>query len=183
MLSTAVAFHQISLLGEQGLTAAQAAANFIPQTVAGIVVTLITGHLVDRVSSRWLTAASMGMLACALAGAVLVSPGWSALSFGVAIGAAGASIRALEAASVPKYFGTLHLGAIRGFVASVSVGSTAFGPVLFALAFEATGRYTTVLLASAVLPLLVAVVSLRVGPPRAGGHAETEEISSTLPSR
>jgi len=183
MLSTAVAFHQISLLGERGLTSAEAAANFIPQTVAGLVATLITGHLVDRVNSRWLTTASMVMLSVALVWAVLVTPGWSAMGFGLALGAAGASIRAVESASVPNYFGTVHLGAIRGFVASVSVGSTAFGPLLFALAFEATGRYTTVLLFSAGLPLAVALASAVIAPPREGAHDRGDADTSTLPSR
>jgi len=170
MLSTAVAFHQISLLGERGLSSTEAAANFIPQTVAGIVATLVTGALVDRISSRWLTAGSMLLLAGGLSWAVFVTPGWSAVGFGVCIGASGASIRALEAAAIPRYFGTAHLGAIRGFVASVSVGSTAFGPVLFAAAHGASGGYGTVLLASATLPLLVAVAATAVPTPRAPEH-------------
>ncbi len=36
MLGTAVAFHQISLLTARGLTVTEAAANFIPQTIAGL---------------------------------------------------------------------------------------------------------------------------------------------------
>ena len=183
LLSTAVAFHQISLLGERGLSTAEAAANFMPQTIAGLVATLATGHLVDRISSRWLTAASMLMLAGALVWAVVVDPGWSAIGFGVALGASGSSIRALESASVPKYFGTKHLGSIRGFVASISVGSTAFGPLLFATGFEMTGSYTTVLLASVVLPLAVVVATMLVSPPRARDHVLEQLDSSTLPSR
>jgi MFS family permease len=183
VLSTAVAFHQISLLGERGLSAAEAAANFMPQTIAGLVATLATGHLVDRISSRWLTAASMLMLAGALVWAVFVDPGWSAIGFGVALGASGSSIRALESASVPKYFGTKHLGSIRGIVASISVGSTAFGPLLFATGFEATGSYTTVLLGSVALPLAVVIAAIFVRPPRARDHVEEWLGSSTLPSR
>ncbi|MFZ5847295.1 MAG: MFS transporter [Actinomycetota bacterium] len=183
LLSTAIAFHQISLLGERGLSTAEAAANFIPQTVAGLVATLATGHLVDRISSRWLTAASMLLLTGALGWAVVVNPGWSAIGFGVALGASGSSIRALESASVPRYFGTRHLGSIRGFVASVSVGSTAFGPVLFATGFQATGSYSTVLLGSATLPLAVVVAALVVKPPRAQDHVADESDGSTLTSR
>ena len=70
---------------------------------------------------------------------------------------------------MPRYFGTRHLGSIRGFVASVSVGSTAFGPVLFATGFQATGSYTPVLLGSAVAPAVVA--ALLVKPPRAGSRS------------
>lgn len=183
LLSTAVAFHQISLLGERGLSAAEAAANFMPQTIAGLVATLATGHLVDRLSSRWLTAASMLMLTGALVWAVVVDPGWSAIGFGVALGASGSSIRALESASVPKYFGTKHLGSIRGFVASISVGSTAFGPLLFATGFETTGSYTTALLGSIILPLGVAATAVVVRPPRAPHHVPEPLTGSTLPSR
>jgi MFS family permease len=183
LLSTAVAFHQISLLGERGLSTAEAAANFMPQTVAGLVATLATGHLVDRISSRWLTAVSMLMLAGALIWAVVVDPGWSALGFGATLGASGSSIRALESASIPKYFGVKHLGSIRGFVASVSVGSTAFGPLLFATGFEATGSYTTVLLGSVALPLAVVAATVAVRPPRARDHVPEQPTGSTLPSR
>jgi MFS family permease len=183
LLSTAVAFHQISLLGERGLSTAEAAANFMPQTVAGLVATLATGHLVDRISSRWLTVVAMLMLAGALLWAIVVDPGWSAIGFGVALGASGSSIRALEAASVPKYFGTKHLGSIRGFVASISVGSTAFGPLLFATGFQATGSYTTVLLGSVVLPLAVAIAAIIVRPPRARNHVGERLHGSFLPSR
>jgi MFS family permease len=183
LLSTAVAFHQISLLGERGLSTAEAAANFMPQTVAGLLATLATGNLVDKMSSRWLTVASMLMLAGAMVWAVVVDPGWSALGFGVTIGASGSSIRALESASVPKYFGTKHLGSIRGFVASVSVGSTAFGPLLFATGFEATGSYSSVLLTSVLLPLAVAVAALVIKPPSARDHVAKRTHDSALPSR
>lgn len=183
LLATAVAFHQISLLGERGLSTAEAAANFIPQTVAGIVGTLITGHLVDRISPRWLATASMLLLSTALVWAVLVSPGWSAVGFGMAIGAAAPSMRALEAASVPRYFGTKHLGSIRGFVGSLSVGSTAFGPLLFAVAFESTGSYTSVLLVSSLLPLSVALAALVVPLPHVRDHAVEGGDDSSQPSR
>lgn len=165
MLSTAVAFHQISLLGERGLTPVQAAANFLPQTVAALVATIGTGWLVDRFSPRWATSASMLTLATALVWGAFASPGWSAVGFGLALGLAAGSIRSLEAASFPRYYGTLHLGSIRGVVALVSVGSTAFGPLLFALVRDTTGSYQPALLGSATIPLLVAVAALFVAPP------------------
>jgi len=96
----------------------------------------------------------------------VVSPGWSAIGFGLTLGAAGGSIRSLEAAAFPKYYGTAHLGAIRGFVVAVSVGSTAFGPFLFALVHEQTGSYTPALLGSALIPAAVALAALVTRPPR-----------------
>jgi len=160
MLATGVTFHQLDLLGERGLSSTEAAANFLPQTAAGLLSTLAVGALVDRFDGRRLAVACMLPLAGGLLWGTVVTPGWSALGFGLTIGAAGGAIRTLEAGSFPRYFGTTHLGSIRGVVASVSVGSTAFGPVAFALVRDATGSYGPALLAGAVLPGLVAVAAL-----------------------
>ncbi len=170
MLATAVAFHQIDLLGERGFSGAQAAANFVPQTVAGLLGALLVGAVVDRARPGVVLAGPMLLLAGGLVSAVFVAPGWSGIGFGVVLGVAGGSVRTAEAAILPAAFGTLHLGAIRGLVTAVAVGSTAFGPVLFAVVREASGSYAPALLGGAVLPLLVAVAALVVRPPSLDGQ-------------
>ncbi|WP_277207197.1 MFS transporter [Isoptericola croceus] len=157
LLTTAVAFHQISLLTDRGLTATEAAANFVPQTVAGLLATLGTGYLLDRFPPRWVTVGSMLSLAAALCWGTQVSPGWAAVAFGALLGVAANMIRTVEAATLPRYFGTRHIGSIRGLVASISVGGTACGPLLFAAVFDQVGSYAPVLLASAVVPVGIAV--------------------------
>ncbi|WP_051196455.1 MFS transporter [Jonesia quinghaiensis] len=153
LLTTAVSFHQISLLTSRGLTAAQAAANFIPQTVAGLAATLITGYLMDRFAGRWMIVGSMLTLAGALWWGTHVSPGISAIAFGAMLGSAGSMIRAVEAAALPRYFGLQYIGSIRGLVAAISVGGTACGPLLFATVFESTGTYNPALYISMFAPL------------------------------
>ncbi|MDN4479434.1 MFS transporter [Demequina muriae] len=160
LLTTAVAFHQISLLTARGLTATEAAANFIPQTVAGLAATLVTGYLIDRFAPRWMTVGSMVSLALALVWGAQVGPGVSAIIFGILLGTASNMIRAVEAATLPRYFGTRHIGAIRGLVASISVGGTALGPLLFAAVFDRIGSYSPVLVASSAIPLVIAVWAL-----------------------
>lgn len=159
LIGTGLAFHQISILGEQGLTSIEAAANFVPQTVAGLVATLATGTLVDRVRPRSLLVASMAMLSAAILALPAVSPGWSAALYGAAVGASGGSARALEAAAFPRLFGTLHLGSIRGIVMAASVAGTAFGPILLALGHAMSGSYIPVLRVSLVLPVVVVVLA------------------------
>ena len=90
------------------------------------------------------------------------------------IGFAGGSIRTLEAATFPLYFGTAHLGSIRGIVAAISVGSTAVGPVTFATVYDHAGSYAPALLGSAAIPAVVAVLALIVAPP------QTERAVPTL---
>ena len=160
MIGTGLAFHQIDLLGEQGLTPVQAAANFIPQTVAALTATLFVGSMVDWFSSRWVLAVSMGLLVVAMVMVPFVSPGLVAVLYGMILGAAGSAARALEAASFPKLFGLHHLGAIRGAVTSISVGSTAFGPLALSLGYDLTGSYVQVLLVLLAFPVGVTLLGL-----------------------
>lgn len=171
LISTALSFHQISILGERGLTTIEAAANFIPQTVAALVATLATGALVDRIRPRIVLAVSMATLAGSILVLPLVSPGWVAALYGAAIGAAGGSARSLEAAAVPRLFGTLHLGALRGLIMAVSVVGTAVGPYLVALGHSMTGSY---------LPPLRLLLLLPVGVVLLGFAADT---TGATPSR
>lgn len=175
LLATAVNFHQISLLSERGLTATEAAGNFLWQTIAALLATFATGMLSDRIRPRWLVVTAMVGLAGGLALGTVVTPGLVAVAFGALIGASGGSMRALEAATFPAYFGTLHLGAIRGVVTAISVGSTAFGPLIFAIGYDVVGSYTGVLLATVPVPLLVAVAALIVHPPRLHRRGDGEE--------
>jgi MFS family permease len=168
MLGTAVIFHQISLLGERGLTSAQAAATFLPMTAAGIVATLLVGHLIDRYDHpRLLVVVSMALLGIGLAWATVLTPGWSALAYGAVMGASANAIRAVEAALTPRMFGTGQLASIRSILAAVGVASTAVGPLMFAAAHDATGGYTAVLLASIALPagVVAAAVTVRLPDP------------------
>ena len=159
MITTGLAFHQISLLGERGLTPAQSAANFVPQTAAAIAATVVMGVLVDRVAPRLLVAASMGSLGVATVLAQTAAPGLSAVAFGVAVGAGAGAIRALEAAAFPRYFGLAHIGSVRGLVMAINVAATAFGPLALAVGRERLGGYGTTLTVLLVVPLLAALAA------------------------
>lgn len=166
MIGTGLAFHQIDLLGEQGLTPVEAAANFLPQTFAALTATLLVGSMVDRFAPRWVLAVSMVLLAAAMVGVGFVTPGLSAALYGMAVGAAGAAARALEGAAFPQLFGLRALGEIRGVVNALSVGSTAFGPLVLSVGRDVSGSYLPVLLWLLVLPAAVVVVGMLAPDPR-----------------
>jgi MFS family permease len=169
MLTTAMAFHQIDLLGEQGLTPVEAAANFLPQTVATFTTVLLVGSLVDRVAPRWILLVSMTLLATAMLAVPSVRPGLSAVGYGMALGASGAAARVLEAGAVPRYFGLRHLGAIRGVVTALGGASTALGPLVVSLGRDVAGGYAPVLRWLVVIPVAVALLGLLASPPLAAG--------------
>lgn len=157
LITTAVVFHQIDLLGSRGLTPTEAAGNFIPQTIATLIATLGIGALADRISPRVVLSVSMAMMAGGLVLGAFAAPGLLAISFGMLIGGSGGAIRVVEATELPRYFGTLHIGAIRGVVTSVAIAGAAVGPVLFSLVHDVTGDYSAVLLATSVIPAAVIV--------------------------
>ena len=165
-LTTAVVFHQINLLGSRGLTATEAAANFIPQTIATLIATLGIGALADRISPRAVLITSMAMLAGGLLLGTQVSPGIVAIAFGMLIGGSGGAMRVVEATELPRYFGTLHIGAIRGVVTGATIAGSAVGPLLFALGLGVTGDYSAILVLSSLFPLSVIAATFFVRLPR-----------------
>lgn len=165
-LTTAVVFHQIDLLGSRGLTPTEAAANFIPQTVATLIATLAIGALADRISPRAVLIISMAMMAGGLFLGTVASPGVLAISFGMLIGASGGAIRVVEATELPRYFGTLHIGAIRGVVTSIGIAGAAVGPLIFSIGHDITGDYTAVLFMTLSIPAAVILGSIFVRLPQ-----------------
>ncbi|SFD85043.1 Cyanate permease [Actinopolyspora alba] len=176
LVATALTFHQVSLLGERGLSAAQAAAVFIPQTLAGLAASFLLGWLADHVADRVLIVATMTVLAVATLGAGWVHPGWTAFAYGLALGVCTNGIRTLEAVAFPRCFGLRHIGSIRGVVHSVTVGASAFGPPLLAIGRSMTVSYRPVLLMLCLLPVavVVAAVLTRDPPPAPPNRPPTE---------
>jgi cyanate permease len=165
MFSTGFAFHLISILGAQGLSATEAASNFIWQTVAAVVFTLILGAVVDKIDPRWGVVTSMLALAGSLVFVSFVQPGVSGIVFGLLLGTSMGALRGVDAAAFVRFYGRGHIGAIRGFAASIGLASTALGPLYFALGLSLTGSYVAPSALAALIPAVVALVALFVKPP------------------
>lgn len=167
MLVTALAFHQIALLGERGIGAVEAAANFLPQTVTALLGTLIVGALIDRADPRIFIVLSMLAMAGSLALISVVESGWSAIGYGLVLGSAGGALRGMEAATFARYYGVAHIGAIRGVSTSIGLAASAFGPYALALGVDLADGFAQPTLWLATIPLAVLVAGILVRPPRA----------------
>ncbi|WP_396908192.1 MFS transporter [Mycolicibacterium sp.] len=178
MISTGLMFHQQSVLGERGLSTSQSAALFIVQAVAGLVATFVLGWWADRIGDRTLVAVILLALAAATLWAGWLAPGWGAVCYGVMIGVAGNGLRTVEAVAFARSFGVRHLGSIRSVVHSVSVGASAFGPLVVAMGRQHATSYRPVLIVLTVLPLLIAAAALLVKHPRSTAVDEPEATSA-----
>jgi MFS family permease len=160
MLSTALNFHQISLLGDAGLTATEAAVMFLPQTVGAAIAGVVFGYLSDRLTGRWLLPMAMGLLAASLLLAANLTPGITVVVYAVTLGSAGGASRSVGATLLPRWFGTAHIGAIQGTATFVGVAASALGPFAFSIARDIGGGYEQAAALFAILPLAVAAVAL-----------------------
>jgi len=160
MLATALNFHQISLLGDAGLNAGQAAAMFLPQFVGTAIAGVAFGWLSDRLTGRTLIPLSMGILVSTLLLAANLGSGLTIAAYALTLGAAGGASRSVGSTLMPRWFGTDHIGAITGLSTLVGVASTAIGPVAYSLARDVAGTYETASLVFVILPLTVAAVAV-----------------------
>jgi sugar phosphate permease len=159
-VSTALAFHQIAVLGERGLSAAAAATNFLPQSVASALVALVVGRLVDRVPSRIVVPFSMLTLMVAVLSLTFVNSAVGAVGFGIALGSAAATMAASEGALLARWIGRETLGTWRGRMTSVMVISTAIAPFVFSLLADWAGSYTSAARLVAVLPVIAGAIAI-----------------------
>ncbi|UJW31556.1 hypothetical protein L3Q67_41380 [Saccharothrix sp. AJ9571] len=126
-----------------------------------MIATFGFGWLADRCSDRVLIITTMAILA---------------------LGACGNGIRTLEAVTFPRCFGLSHLGAICGVVHSVTVGASAFGPLLLAFGRDHATTYRPVLLVTTALPLAVIIAGALVRtPPPGPGHASRDSAPFDSP--
>ncbi len=173
LLVTGLNFQQISILGEAGLSATEAAAMFLPQIAGAIAAGLVVGAVLDRVATRYLLAGSMALMALALLLVEVIVPGWQVVMYAVTLGAAAGAQRPLAATVLPRWFGVTHIGAIQGAATLIGVGATAVGPVAFSLARTWLGSYSTSATLFALLPVALGLASLFVTEPGSAGPAQT----------
>ncbi|MDZ7676931.1 MAG: MFS transporter [Acidimicrobiales bacterium] len=166
LISTGLMFHHVDLLAQRGLTPTEAAATFLPLTVSSAGSALLIGPLADRVPAKLLTGACLVLLAGAPVMVQTVHPGITAAAYGFVLGSSGASIRTLEATALPRWFGIVRIGQIRGVVMAAGVGCSAVGPLIVSLGADWFGSYSAVLNVLAAVALGLAVVALFVRPPR-----------------
>ena len=65
----------------------------------------------------------------------------------------------------PAFYGRLHLGSIFGFIFAISIIGAAIGPLPFGFVYDKIGSYQPVLVVSAVISILLGLVSLSIKKP------------------
>ena len=133
---TGIFIHQGFILLEMGWTPVLFASCFIVYGIAHWLSSMYIGALVDRFSGVQLfkfypLPMLLGLLVCFAASGHWVAYGLMLL-LGLSIGSANPIINGLWA----EVYGTKHLGAIRAFITSLAIISTAASPILFGVLID-----------------------------------------------
>jgi len=165
LIVTGLMFHQISVLGEAGLSPTRAAANYIPQTVASAMTLIGVGAVADRLPRQLLLILPMTSLTLAMLVVSVLDDSWITVLYGMLLGSASATAFAAEGVLMPRYFGVRAIASIRGLVFTFNVAGAAIGPVVIAVAYEMTGSYALATRVLLVLPAVVVAAGLLVRSP------------------
>lgn len=160
LVITGFAFHQISLLGEAGLSPTRAAANYLPQTIATVSTIALVGGIAHRLPARAVLAMSMTALALATLSVHFLDDGLVPIAYGVLLGMAGGSGYAAEGMLYPRYFGTRAIASIRGLGFTLIVAAAAIGPVIVGVVEEVSGGYRLAASLFLIAPIAVIVLTM-----------------------
>jgi MFS-type transporter involved in bile tolerance (Atg22 family) len=172
LVFTGLAFHQISILGEAGLSPTRAAANFLPQTVASVGALSFAGVLAHRLPGRAMIALSMALLALAALTLLFLDDSWITVVYALLLGSAAGTGFASEGVLYPRYFGVKSIASIRGLAFTVSVAAAAVGPILVGVSYQATGGYSLAAGLLTLIPIAVGILIVIVRAPTPPPAAE-----------
>jgi sugar phosphate permease len=166
MLGTGLYFHMVSIFEDQGLSAAVAAAVYVPISITAALARLGGGYLADRISAHYLLVVALVLLTLGMGMLPFLNSVPLALLYGVLTGLRGGLTAAVGGVVWAQYFGRRHLGSIAGTASTVGRVSSALGPLPLGLARDLLGSYNGALLILSIFPLALAGVSLWVGGPK-----------------
>lgn len=180
MLTTALNFHQIDLLGDVGLSSTVAATLFLPQVIGSSIAGVSVGALTDRVGTRFLPTLGAGLLVAAHLLAATAAPGVRVVIYAIVLGSAAGAINTVTNALLPLWFGTRHLGSIQGTLRVLNAGASAIGPVTLALLQAQFGSYPPAILVVSGLALAAMLFSLTRPFPSGGSESHSTEDVADL---
>jgi MFS family permease len=169
---TALVFHQISILEEQGITGTTAAGVFVAFAAASAASTAVSGVLIERLGPRKPLLISLGLLLVALVDLQFVSTPLLAALYAAILGASSGMQGVINGAIWAHYYGRRELGKVQGPGTMVMISAAALAPLPLAALHQLSGSYALGLALMVAIPVLCAVMTCFFNPKRARRSAE-----------
>jgi OFA family oxalate/formate antiporter-like MFS transporter len=166
LVTGAATLHAIPLVEDMGYSQATAAAVLGSMGMVSIVGRIGGGLLNDALGTKPVAVGSVCLLAISCLVLAYAQNLWHVMLF-VALyapsyGCSAATMPAIKG----DYFGRKNYGSILGLSGMVQMTGAMLGPVVAAMAFDATGSYRVAFLSFAVLLIISAALFMSLGRPR-----------------
>jgi sugar phosphate permease len=171
-VATALVFHQISILGANGISAAAAAGVFVAFAAASAGATALAGPLIERLGPLKPLWISLGLLLIAVVGLQFVTTPTLATVYALVLGSAGGMHGVVNGVIWAHYYGRRGLGAVQGPATMVSISAAALAPLPLAALQQLSGGYALGLGVMAAIPIACALLATLFDPDRAKRHVE-----------
>jgi MFS family permease len=128
-VNTALLLDHIRALGAAGLGRSEAIALLGVVTTMQAIATLAAGMLVDRFGARPIGLLGLATLASSVL-CIMLAPGLAGgVAYAVTLGAMIGLLQVVHSSGLAEFFGTAHLGVIKGTTFVVGVSGAAAGPL------------------------------------------------------
>ena len=166
LIGTAMTFHHMSLMNSRGIANTEATLILSLTAAVGVLSTILTGYLLDKMPNRFILAAGQIMLMASMAWTFLIQDLWHAAIYGIFTGMTQGLIYTTMIVIFPNYFGRKHLGTIMGVVTIGMVVSSGLGPLPFGALYEISNNYDLAIISFLPLPALCALAAVFAPPPK-----------------
>jgi MFS family permease len=166
MANTAVVFNIVPLFLSRGLGEQHAALFFTGFAVSLAFMQLVGGVLADHfVLNRLLSIAAVGM-ALSMGMVWQIDSPMMVLPLSIMIGLSQGLLNAAGGPLWPRYYGTAHIGRIRGVLATAMVSASSVGPFILGFCVDWLGSYGPGLILFTLMPVPLILLALFATPPR-----------------
>ena len=166
LFGTAFTFHATSIGDEYGFTRERIINLFVPIAATSVVTNLIFGAINARMRLKFLLLImNLGCIAAAT-GMLYLNHIGGEVAYVLGNGIASGGFVSLSGIVFPRFYGREHLGAISGVNMSVMVIGSGLGPLLFGACHHFADSYRLILIVSAIIPAVLALLSLRADNPQ-----------------
>ena len=173
LFGTAFTFHATSIGDEYGFTRERIINLFVPIAATSVATNLLFGAINARMRLKFLLLImNLGCIAAAT-GMLYLNHTGGEVAYVLGNGIASGGFVSLSGIVFPRFYGREHLGAISGVNMSVMVIGSGLGPLLFGACHHFADSYRLILIVSAIIPAVLALLSLRADNPQIKLNTET----------
>lgn len=168
----------VSLLKDSGFSLRVAANSILVFGIFSFSGRFVWRFAVERFPLHRLVLVELGLAAAAIAALLTVSSAPALFVWSVSYGVIWGGFWLLQPLVLANYFGSEHLGAIRGANQPFLAVASGIGPIIAAVIFDATGEYTWVLGLAAIGGVVGGLFGFLARPPQTSPVAPQPEPST-----